>query len=264
MAKKKIVKKSTPRKRAAPGKKVAKKSRSETRAKLAQVKEAERSTDATAARGVSTKEKFALATLEHSQERDTARNIRELLVIANVDESNALKQLELMDGMLQRAINREDSNEEQVCSDQKLSLFEELAEIRDRKKRLREQSDELLSVKRSKVGTAVSVPTKPSEDASTLTKDSLGNNKKKSGHVATSESGHVATIKAKPNATVVTYDVDNEGDSGGSPPDEDPWQDTSMKNFQAAKALLQESVTLQTFPDSDEEEEEEEETGTAV
>ena len=77
----------------ADGKKVPRQSRAETRKKADQVKDTVRSNDKAGGRGVSTKDQFAFATLEHSQDRDSARHIREMLVIANVDESNVLKQL---------------------------------------------------------------------------------------------------------------------------------------------------------------------------
>ena len=145
--------------------KVEKKGRSELRKAEAEAKSKER--QAAAGRGVSVKDSFAFATLEHSQMRDEARNVRELLLIANQDEGNALKHLEMVENMLQRAIDRDDDDRIQSLSDRQETIFMELESITARKRKLREISDNLLLNEKRAAIPAVML--KADEDTSTIT-----------------------------------------------------------------------------------------------
>jgi hypothetical protein len=156
------------------GKKVTIVSRKTTRENAAETKNKERSANVTigsGSRGLTNQESLAFASLAHSQSRDEARDIREHLIIANSDESNALRQLELLQKMVDRAHERNDEDQCNYLEEEKIALFEDLREIRNRKKRLRERSA-LLSDKQdssNKSARVSSVVVRATEDASTLT-----------------------------------------------------------------------------------------------
>ena len=85
-----------------------KKGRATVRKENSDAKQKEQS--ASSGHGVSVKDNIACAALEQNQARDEARNVRELLVIANQDESNLLKQLDMVERMLKRAEDCEDND----------------------------------------------------------------------------------------------------------------------------------------------------------
>ena len=145
---------------------VSKKGRAQIRKEATEVKNKERSSGV--GRGVSTKDSFAFAALEQNQMRDEARNVRELLLIANQDEANALKQLEMMENMLNRAIDRDDDDRIQVLTEKQDKIFQELENIGSHKRKLQQLSDRLLLSDQKRAVSAVMV-SRQEEDASTIT-----------------------------------------------------------------------------------------------
>jgi hypothetical protein len=79
-------------------------SRKKTRENNSEVKNKERERGVGGERGMTNSEHLAFASLAHSQTCDDARDIREHLIIANADETNALKKMELLERMMDRAI----------------------------------------------------------------------------------------------------------------------------------------------------------------
>jgi hypothetical protein len=90
-------------------------------------------------------------------------------MIVNQDEANALKKLELLTGELDKSIARQDDDNQQYLSDAKMSLFEELEKISERKANLRAQSDDLQSLGKRAKFSPIHVRRLENEDASTLT-----------------------------------------------------------------------------------------------
>jgi hypothetical protein len=121
------------------GKRVAKVSRAEARAKEAEVGERKRSTDKDD-RGVSNQDRLALAALAQSEMKEAQQNIRELMFLANSEETNALSALKLTCQMLEAA---EDDREKKYHKRRKIELLQKLEELEERKKLLSEESEQL-------------------------------------------------------------------------------------------------------------------------
>jgi hypothetical protein len=183
------------------GKNVPKQSRAETRAKEAQVNEAKRRNERSGERGTSTMDQMAMATLKHSELKEETANIRELMFLANSDETNTLNALKLTCQMLASA---ESEEEMRYHRRRKSELFKRLEEIGVRKKHLEEESDRLRqeSSERKKAATTASLevvetPQHPPRQVSITT----GGNATSS----ISHSGSTSRTKASnPNASVAT------------------------------------------------------------
>jgi hypothetical protein len=76
--------------------------------------------------------------------------------------------MELLDKMMDKAIEREDDGEQQMIHNAKMDLFKDLSEIRARKRSLRDKSNLLNSSKRTRVSSVIVSKTKE-EGASTIT-----------------------------------------------------------------------------------------------
>jgi hypothetical protein len=122
------------------GRDVPKVGRAETRAKEAKVVEDNRQADDSSRRGVSMQDQLTLATLSQAEFREETKNIRELLSLANTQETNTLNALKLTCTMLENAT---DAREQKYHKKRKLDLLERLEELDARKRRLEEESDHL-------------------------------------------------------------------------------------------------------------------------
>jgi hypothetical protein len=123
------------------GKDVPKESRAESRAKAVKMEGDKRRADSNGERrGVSMQDQLTLAALSQAEFREETKNIRELMALANQDESNALEALKLVCTMLK---DSETSKERDYHRKRKLQLLSKLEELEDRKRRLAEESDKL-------------------------------------------------------------------------------------------------------------------------
>ena len=89
-------------------------------------------------RRVSMQDHLTCATLSEAEFRERTKNIRELLALANAQETNTLNALTLTCSMLEKADN--DCERKHLCR-QKLDLLGRLEELDERKKHLEEESD---------------------------------------------------------------------------------------------------------------------------
>lgn len=127
------------------GENVEEQRRAATRAKNKEVKTVEREANVGATgpynRGVSIQDKLSCATLAHTELQADLRNVRELLTIANLEEANVIKNLELVYKMYEKA---DSAREKDMLGKRKLSLIVKLDEIDDRKMALQTESDRLM------------------------------------------------------------------------------------------------------------------------
>ena len=122
------------------GKDVPKVSCSEARAKEAKVEMEKRHANNAGKRGVSMQDQLTLATLSQAEFLEETKNLRELLAIANAQETNTSSALKLTCGMLEQATN---SNEKKYHKKRKLDLLTRLEELEARKRCLKEENDRL-------------------------------------------------------------------------------------------------------------------------
>ena len=162
------------------GKDVPKIGRAEARAKDAKVETEKCRADQGGQRGVSMQDQLTLATLSQAEFREKTKNIRELLALANAQETNTLNTLTLTCSMLEKADN---DRERKYLRRRKLDLLGRLEELDERKKRLEEESDRLRedasNRKRVTLPEQVSVLSTPDEMNSSFTHSGSSSQSKK-------------------------------------------------------------------------------------
>jgi hypothetical protein len=122
------------------GSDVPKQSRSQARLKDAKCEMEQRRHNEEGNRGICAEDQLAFASLEAATFKEETKNVRDLIYYTTVEEGNALKSLELIYNMIERA---EDSNERKFLQRRKVSLMERIDELTDRKRKLEAESDVL-------------------------------------------------------------------------------------------------------------------------
>ena len=137
-------------------KQTPKQSRAALRAADATRKTAERTADERATgptvyrRGTTMEDNYSCATLAANHVKEEARNIRELLVIANNNEGNCLKLLTALDKMLDGAQARHQEAAVKSLMERQGDCLRELDRINKRKRDLEQKSDALMAASTKK------------------------------------------------------------------------------------------------------------------
>jgi hypothetical protein len=108
-------------------------------------------------RGLSMQDQLTMATLSHVEFREESKNIRELLALANQEETNALSALKLTCEMLEKC---DDEREKKYHHKRKLEILARLEELESQKRRLQDESDKLreYASRKKKAGASLTTP----------------------------------------------------------------------------------------------------------
>jgi hypothetical protein len=113
------------------GSDVPKQRRSEARVKEAKHEMVSRRHNEEGNRGICVDDQLAFASLEAATFKEKTKNVRDLIYYTTIEEGNALKSLEMVYNMMERA---EDNDERTFLQRRKLATMARIDELTDRKR----------------------------------------------------------------------------------------------------------------------------------